>query len=99
MWVQGRWGGRNTRRERGGKVNVLLPPAGFIVWAEIGKKRIGGQQGTMVIWPGAQDPGVQAAHIPALSLRSPICERETRSLEVRLSCLGMQSPGAEPPLS
>lgn len=36
----------------------------------------------MVIWPGAQDLGLQAAHVPALSQRSLVCKRETRNLKV-----------------
>ena len=53
---------------------MLLPLTGFRVWAEVKKKRTGGQWGTIVIWPGAQDQGLQAAHIQALSLSSLICK-------------------------
>lgn len=69
------WAGRDRQHSEGKRreVNMLLPLVGFRVWAEIKKRRIGGQGGTMVVWPGAQDQRLQAAHIQALSLSPLIC--------------------------
>lgn len=68
------WEGTDyTQKEKGGEVNMLLSLAGLRVWAEIKKRRTGRQWGTIVVGPGPQDQGLQAAHIQALSLSSFTC--------------------------
>lgn len=78
---------------------MLLPLTGFRIWAEMKMRRTGGQRGTVVIWPGAQDQGLQAAHIRA-EPQFPHLQMRDLSLKVWLSLLGMQgprlAPGAKP---